>query len=121
MRFNDKVAIVTGAASGIGLATAKRFAREGAQVVIAELKGDKAAAAADECKRAGSEAIGVTCDVADERQVEATVKVALTRFGRIDTIVNNAGLMVFKPLQEQTTSDWERVLKVDLLGAFHFI
>ena len=121
MRFTDKVAIVTGAASGIGLATAKRLGSEGARVVIADLdqaKGDKAA---DEAKTAGApDAFAAVCNVADESAVEATVTTTLDRFGRLDVVVNNAGLMVFKPIAEQSGDDWLKILNVDLLGAFYF-
>ncbi|HET8550549.1 MAG TPA: SDR family oxidoreductase, partial [Bryobacteraceae bacterium] len=120
-RFADRVVIVTGGASGIGLATAKRFASEGARLVIADLNGDKAAAAAREAEAAGAPAAWATvCDVSREEHAEATVAGALERFGRIDVIVNNAGLMVFKPLEEHTNDDWLRVLHVDLLGTFYF-
>lgn len=121
MRFKDKVAIVTGAASGIGLATAKRLGSEGARVVIADLDGAKAEAAAAEVHAAGApEASGSGCDVSKEDQVQATVKNTLDRYGRLDIVVNNAGLMVFKPLEEHTEEDWLRILHVDLLGAFFF-
>ncbi len=121
-RFTDRVAIVTGGASGIGLATAKRFASEGARVVIADLHQDKAEAAADELQRAGAAAaLGVPCNVAEEPQVEAAVAQTIAKFGRVDVMVNNAGLMVFKPIEELTTEDWVGVLRVDLLGAFYFI
>src|SRR5438128_11653042 len=121
MRFTDKVAIVTGAASGIGLATAKRFAQEGARVVIADLHCDKAEAAANEVKNAGApDAWASACDVSKEDDVKATVAGAMSRFGRLDVVVNNAGLMVFKPLVELTGDDWRKVLAVDLIGAFFF-
>ncbi len=115
------MAIVTGGASGIGLATAKRFGSEGASVVIADLQGDKAEAAARETEAAGApSAWGSACDVSKEAQVEATVAGTFERFGRLDVIVNNAGLMIFKPLEEHTEEDWLKVLHVDLLGAFFF-
>lgn len=121
MRFTGKVAIVTGAASGIGLATAKRFASEGARVVIADLNQEKAEAAVREVEGAGSPAAWASaCDVSKEADVHATVAGALERFGSFDVLVNNAGLMVFKALADLTADDWWKVLAVDLLGAFFF-
>src|SRR5215471_14743210 len=100
MRFEDKVAIVTGAASGIGLATARQFASEGAHVVIADLNLEKAESAADDVKRSGlPEPMAVRCDVAQEEQVIQVVKTTLERWGQFHVIVNNAGLMIFKPLE----------------------
>jgi NAD(P)-dependent dehydrogenase (short-subunit alcohol dehydrogenase family) len=121
-RFAEKVAIVTGAASGIGLATARRLGSEGARVVLADLNGEKLEGAARDVQAAGAPAAwGVRCDVSSEREVEAAVVTAVERYGRLDVVVNNAGLMVFKPLEEHTEDDWLRILRVDLLGAFFFI
>ena len=121
MRFTDKVVIVTGAASGIGLATAKRLGSEGARVVIADLNEEKAQAAVAAVKETGaSDALASACDVSQEEQVKATVQSTLQKFGRLDVVVNNAGLMIFKPLEEHEESDWLKVLHVDLLGAFFF-
>lgn len=121
MRFKDKVAIVTGAASGIGLETAKRLGSEGARVVIADLNSQKSVEAADQVRTAGAPGVWASvCDVSVEAQVEATVAGAFEHFGRLDVVVNNAGLMVFKPITELSGEDWQRVLNVDLLGAFYF-
>ncbi|MFP5260338.1 MAG: SDR family NAD(P)-dependent oxidoreductase [Blastocatellia bacterium] len=121
MRFTDKVAIVTGAASGIGLETAKRLGAEGARIVIADLNGQKGLEAADQVRTAGAPDAWVrACDVSAEAQVEATVAGAFEHFGRLDVVVNNAGLMVFKPITELSGEDWQRILNVDLLGAFYF-
>ncbi len=121
MRFSDCVAIVTGAASGIGLAAAKRLGSEGARVVVADLKADAAAAAAEQVKAAGApDAWGAPCDVSQAEQVEGAVDGALQRWGRLDVVVNNAGLMVFKPLEQHTEADWMKILQVDLMGAFFF-
>src|SRR5688500_14755685 len=119
MRFTDRVAIITGAARGIGLAAAKRLGSEGARVVIADLNGEKAQAAARAVTEAGApDVLASPCDVSKEDQVNATVQSTLRKFGRLDIVVNNAGLMIFKKLEEHEESDWLKVLQVDLLGAF---
>jgi NAD(P)-dependent dehydrogenase (short-subunit alcohol dehydrogenase family) len=121
-RFEGKVVLVTGAASGIGLATATRFGSEGARVVIADLDAAKEAPAVAAVKKAGApDAWSYACDVSREDEVEKCVAGAVEYFGQIDVIVNNAGMMTFKPLVELTEKDWLRVLGVDLLGAFYFI
>jgi NAD(P)-dependent dehydrogenase (short-subunit alcohol dehydrogenase family) len=120
-RFTDRVAIVTGGGSGIGLATVVRLASEGARVVAIGLDPGRTESAAQQARGAGApEAWGAVCDVADEAAVERTVAEALRRFGRLDVVVNNAGMMLFKPLQDYTGADWQRVLGVDLMGAVHF-
>jgi len=121
MRFTNKVAIVTGAAGGIGLATARRFGAEGAKVVVADLHAEKAQAAAKSVKQAGApDAVGIACDVGKESDVQNCVEQTTDRFGRIDVVVNNAGLMIFAPIEQLTSEQWLNVLSVDLLGAFYF-
>ena len=120
-RFEGRVAIITGAGGGIGFAAALKLGSEGARLVMADRSPDKAEARVDELCRAGAPDVLVSaCDVAREDQVEATVKAALDRFGRLDAVINNAGMMNFKPIEELTEADWLQVLGVDLLGAFYF-
>jgi NAD(P)-dependent dehydrogenase (short-subunit alcohol dehydrogenase family) len=123
MTLNNKVAIVTGAAGGIGMATARRLLGDGASVILAGRDdGRLAAASAQLSKQADPARIAVSrCDVSVEADVVRTVDTAVQRFGGVDIIVNNAGLMVFKPIEEQTGDDWTRILGVDLIGAFYFI
>jgi NAD(P)-dependent dehydrogenase (short-subunit alcohol dehydrogenase family) len=122
MRFEGRTAIITGGASGIGLAIAKRFASERASVIIADRNESQMDAALAQIKAAGaSNAWASICDVSDEAQVQATVDMAMQRSGRTDVIVNNAGMMLFRPIEELTGADWQHVLGVDLLGAFFFI
>jgi meso-butanediol dehydrogenase/(S,S)-butanediol dehydrogenase/diacetyl reductase len=118
MRFQDKVVIITGGASGIGLAIAKRLASEGARLVLADINQANLDAAAPDVQKAGApDVLTSLCNVADESQVIGTVA---AKFGRLDVVVNNAGLMQFKALEDLTGDDWLRVLSVDLLGAFYF-
>jgi NAD(P)-dependent dehydrogenase (short-subunit alcohol dehydrogenase family) len=121
VRFENKVAVVTGGASGIGLATAQRLGAEGARVVVADLAGDKAEAAAQQLRADGApDALGVACDVSVDKEVKRAIQMAGDRFGGLDVVVNNAGLMIFRRIEELSREDWLRVLGVDLLGAFYF-
>jgi NAD(P)-dependent dehydrogenase (short-subunit alcohol dehydrogenase family) len=121
-RFNGRVALVTGGSSGIGLATALRFGAEEARVVVIATDPKRCEEAARAVRESGApEAMGLACDVADEGAVERSLTEVLTRFGRMDVIVNNAARMSFRPLVEQTRDDWLAILSVNLLGAFYFI
>jgi meso-butanediol dehydrogenase/(S,S)-butanediol dehydrogenase/diacetyl reductase len=121
MRLKDRVAIVTGGSSGIGLAAARRLGAEGARIVIASQNKERIEAAAERVRREdGVDVLGLECNVSAEAQVIATVEQALKRFGRLDIVVNNAGMMLFKKLEEFTDADWQRVLGVDFMGAVHF-
>ena len=92
MKLKDKVAVVTGAAQGIGRATALMMGREGAKLVVADLQGEKAQSVANELQALGAEAIGVAVNVADETSVKQMAKATFERFGRVDILVNIAGI-----------------------------
>jgi NAD(P)-dependent dehydrogenase (short-subunit alcohol dehydrogenase family) len=122
MRFSDKVVLVTGAASGIGLGAALRFGAEGAKVVLVDRDAAALPAASAQLRQRGTgETMELVCDVGAEQEVAAAVEQVMARFGRLDVVVNNAGLMLFKPIEQLTGADWLHVLQVDLLGAFFFI
>ena len=116
MRFLGKVAVITGAASGIGKEIARAFRREGAKVVIADLDGAGANAAAEEL---GSEdAIGIAMDVTSEPDVEAGMAKAVSAFGRIDVLVSNAGIQIVGSVEDFDFAKWKRMLAIHLDGAF---
>lgn len=118
MRLRDKIAIVTGAASGIGKHIGTRFAQEGARVAIADLNLDGAQEVAGEITRGGGVAMAVALDVTDEAQVNAGVDTVAERFGGVDILVSNAGIQHIAPLVELSLADWRKMLAVHLDGAF---
>ncbi len=116
--LQDQVAIVTGAASGIGRAIAHRLAREGATVVIADLALPAAEATAAAFEAEGLKAIALVMDVSSEEAVEAGVAATLARLGRIDVLVSNAGIQIVHPLHEYPFAEWRKMLAIHLDGAF---
>jgi NAD(P)-dependent dehydrogenase (short-subunit alcohol dehydrogenase family) len=117
--FAGHVALVTGAASGMGLTTAQAFAYSGASVVLADLDDDRTRAAADELTSAGHPALGVQCDVSSEADVAALVAAAVDRFGRVDMAFNNAGIMVPpSDAADESIDVFERVQAVNLRGVW---
>jgi meso-butanediol dehydrogenase/(S,S)-butanediol dehydrogenase/diacetyl reductase len=117
-RLKGKVAVVTGAGSGIGRATALRFAAEGARVVVNDLNAETATRVAKEIEAAGGIATAFPADVADARQVEALIREATSRFGRLDVLVNNAAAVIPGPLESIADADWRRTHAVTLDGVF---
>lgn len=113
MRFSGKVAIVTGAKSGIGLATACIFAAEGASVVLADIKDTSKEAAA-----LGPHCAAMSTDVADRRSVEQLVAHTVQRFGKLDVLVNNAGIDLAKRVTETDEAEWDRLMSINLKGVF---
>jgi len=118
MRLEEKVAIITGAASGIGKDIAIVFAREGAKVAIADLDQKSADATAREIDPSGKRAIGVAMDVSDEQQVDAGTAKVIDAFGALDILVSNAGIQIVAPLVDFEFAKWKRLLAIHLDGAF---
>ena len=118
MKLQGKVALVTGAASGIGKAIAQRYAREGANIVIADLNLEAANAAAAEIAAAGGTAMGVAMDVTSEDAVNAGVAATVAAYGGVDVLVSNAGIQIVHPLEEFTYADWKKMLAIHVDGAF---
>ena len=118
MRLDNKVAVVTGAASGIGKEIARAFVREGARVVIADLNQAGAEAVAAELGGGRERAIGVAMDVTSEAQVDAAMTRAVEEFGRLDVLVSNAGIQVVAPIDAFEFAKWKQMLAIHLDGAF---
>jgi 3-hydroxybutyrate dehydrogenase len=117
-KLSNKIAIVTGAASGIGKEIAVTYAREGARVAIADMNMAAAQAAADELKAGGASAMAVAADVTDENQVDAAVAAVVQAWGGVDILVSNAGIQIVHPLEEFPFAEWKKMLAIHLDGAF---
>jgi 3-hydroxybutyrate dehydrogenase len=117
-QLQDKIAIVTGAASGIGKEIAALFAREGAKVAIADLNRDAAMAVAEELKASGGQTMAVAADVSDEGQVNAAVAEVVKAWGGVDILVSNAGIQIVHPVEEFPFAEWKKMIAIHLDGAF---
>lgn len=118
MQLDGKVAIVTGAASGIGKRIAEVYAEQGAAVAIADLNLEGAEATAKELAHSGAKAIGVKMDVTDEAEVDAGVAAVVDAFGKVDILVSNAGIQIVKAVEEFSLAEWKKMLAIHLDGAF---
>ena len=118
-RMKGKVIVVTGAAQGIGFGCAKLLASEGAKVVLGDRQREKGEEAAEKIRREGGEAIFRAADVTSERECELLMEAAVTTFGRLDGLVNNAGWFPRATLEETTTELWDQVMQLNLRGAFY--
>jgi 3-hydroxybutyrate dehydrogenase len=118
MKLKDKAAIVTGAASGLGLEIARTYAREGARVAIADLDAAAAQAAAKDIRASGVEAIALAMDVTDETAVNDGVATVVKAYGGVDILVSNAGIQIVHPIEEFSYAEWKKLLAIHLDGAF---
>jgi len=120
-RLLDKVAIVTGAADGIGLAISKAFAKEGAIVVMGDINDTKCKQEADELLKQNQRALPLSCDVGNTDSVNMMVKACVEKYGRIDVLVNNAAISIGGNVTEMSDEDWDRLMNVNLKGVFRCI
>jgi len=118
MKLKDKVAIITGAAKGIGKAIAIEFMKEGAKVVVADIDFEGAQKTVEELKKMGGEAIAVKVNVADPVDVRSMVEKTVEKFGRVDVLINNAGIAIQKPALDMTLDEWRKIIDVNLTGVF---
>ena len=118
-RLENKVSIITGAAQGIGLATALKFAQEGAIVIVCDIKQAAVDEAVKQCQALGATAVGFEMDVTKRERVDAVVAAVKEQFGRIDVLVNNAGITQDARLQKMTLEQFDKVIDVNLRGVFH--
>ena len=119
MKLNNKVAIITGASKGIGKGIAIRYAREGAKVVVASRSMDLLSTIADEINSKGGKALALKVDVRRSESMQGVVDKAVEKFGRLDIMVNNAGISMAHPSEELTPEDWTRAVETDLFGVFY--
>jgi 3-oxoacyl-[acyl-carrier protein] reductase len=119
MRFKDKVAVVTGAARGIGRAIALAFIGEGAKVALVDIDGEPLERVQEEIVNCGGQALPITCDISKSSSVEEMVNRVLGTFGRMDILVNNAGIIRRGTIETMTEEDWDRVIAINLKGTFN--
>ncbi|GAC1036032.1 SDR family oxidoreductase [Pseudomonas sp. No.117] len=119
--IHDKVVVITGASSGLGEATARRLAQEGARLVLGARRLDRLEALAAELQATGAQVAVQATDVTQAEQVQALVDLALDRYGRIDVMLNNAGLMPHSPLDRRRLEDWDRMIDVNIKGVLYGI
>ena len=119
MRLKNKVAIITGAARGIGQATALKFAAEGARVVICDIDAAGVEAVVEEIRHSGGDAIGFEVDVTDRASIDRMVQGVMERHGRIDTLVNNAGIVADAQLKKMSDAQFDRVIDINLKGTYN--
>lgn len=117
-RLQDRVAIITGGAKGIGKATALKMAHEGALVIVLDILSEEASRVADELNSLGAKARAMTADVSKRNEVDQMVEQTLKQFGKVDILVNNAGIVRPAPLEDVKEEDWDRVVSVNLKGTF---
>ena len=116
--LNEQVAIVTGSGKGIGKGIAKQLGSKGAKVVVATIDSDFGKETAEEIKQSGGEAYFIETDVSKEESIINMVKETVKQYGQINTLVNNAGITVFKSIEEATVEDWDSIINIDLRGTF---
>lgn len=119
MRLKNKIAIITGAGRGIGQATAVKFAQEGAKIVVCDLSPATIEETVELCKKAGSEAIGCVVDVRDVKSIERMVAATVEKWGRIDCLVNNAGIVADAQLKNMTEEQFDSVIDINLKGVYN--
>lgn len=117
-RFEDHVVVITGAANGIGQASALRFAQEGANIACLDLADEDNMVTADKCRDLGVEAMAIICDITDPVSINSAVDSIMKRWGRIDTLVNSAGIYSGTPLTDVPLAQWQRTIEINLTGAF---
>lgn len=119
-RFESKVGLITGAAAGIGRATAERLASEGASLVLIDVQEEALAETAQRCREAGAKAVHLTCDVSRPEEVRAAVEKSIEEFGRLDVLINIAGILSLDHTHELSLERWNQVLAINLTGTFLF-